>query len=208
MQKTSMAEFLQVNVPPEKRKILGLQAAFMDVFPVSNNDESLTIEFVSYDLGETRYTVDEALAKDGIYSAPLKATFRILHREESGKVKQIAEQDVYICDIPLMTENATFVINGAERVVVSQLHRSPGIIFEEDDEKKISSLGKKLFFAKVIPYRGAWIEFEFDLNNILYVRIDRKKKFEATTFLRACGIEADSDILKIFYNYEEVAVNA
>src|SRR5947209_631823 len=93
------------------------QAAFMDVFPINNNDESLTLEFVSYDLGEPRYTVDEALAKDAIYSAPLKATFRILQREEGGKVKQIAEQDVYICDIPLMTENATFVINGAERVV-------------------------------------------------------------------------------------------
>ncbi len=143
MQKSSMAEFLQINVPPEKRKIQGLQAAFMDVFPVSNNDESLTIEFVSYELGESRYTEEEALLKDGIYSAPLKATFRILHREESGKVKQIAEQDVYICDIPLMTDNATFVINGAERVVVSQLHRSPGVIFEEDEEKKISSYGKK-----------------------------------------------------------------
>ena len=105
-----------------------------------------------------------------------------------------------------MTETASFIINGAERVVVSQLHRSPGIIFEEDDEKKISALGKKLFLAKVIPYRGAWIEFEFDLNNILYVRIDRKKKFEATTFLRACGIESDADILKIFYPFETIDV--
>ena len=111
-----------------------------------------------------------------------------------------------LCEVPIMTETASFIINGAERVVVSQLHRSPGIIFEEDDEKKISALGKKLFFAKVIPYRGAWIEFEFDLNNILYVRIDRKKKFEATTFLRACGIESDADILKIFYPFETVEV--
>src|SRR5689334_9782512 len=206
MQKSSMAEFLQVNVPPEKRKIVGLQAAFMDVFPVSNNDESLTIEFVSYELGESRYTVDEALAKDGVYSAPLKATFRILHREESGKVKQIAEQDVYICDIPLMTENATFVINGAERVVVSQLHRSPGVIFEEDEEKKISSYGKKLFFARIIPYRGAWVEFEFDLNNALFVRLDKHKKLPATVLLRAMGLETDEEILRVFYDSETLPV--
>src|SRR5579862_3687747 len=208
MQKSSMAEFLQWNVPPEKRKIQGLQAAFMYVFPVSNNDESLTIEFVSYELGESRYTEDEALAKDGVYSAPLKATFRILHREESGKVKQIAEQDVYICDIPLMTDNATFVINGAERVVVSQLHRSPGVIFEEDEEKKISSYGKKLYFARMIPYRGAWVEFEFDLNNVLFVRIDKKRKIPATSLLRAMGIETDEKILSLFHKTEEVSLSA
>jgi DNA-directed RNA polymerase subunit beta len=204
MQKTSMADFLQRNVPPEKRKIQGLQAAFMDVFPISNNDESLTLEFVSYELGEPRYTVEEALVKDTIYSAPLKATFRILQREENGKVKQIAEQDVYICDVPLMTDNATFVINGAERVVVSQLHRSPGVIFEEDEEKKISSYGKKLYFARIIPYRGAWVEFEFDLNNALYVRLDKHKKLPATVFLRAIGLESDEDILRVFYDSETV----
>jgi DNA-directed RNA polymerase subunit beta len=206
MQKTSMAEFLQWTVPPEKRKIQGLQAAFLDVFPISNNDESLTLEFVAYDLGESRYTVEEALAKDTIYSAPLKATFRILQREENGKVKQIAEQDVYICDIPLMTENATYVINGAERVVVSQLHRSPGVIFEEDEEKKISSYGKNLFFARMIPYRGAWVEFEYDLNNALFVRLDKHKKLPATVLLRAMGLESDEDILRVFYDQETLKV--
>ena len=207
MQKTSMDEFLQWNTPAEKRKIQGLQAAFMDVFPISNNDESLTLEFVAYDLGEPRYTVDEALHKDAIYSAPLKATFRILQREEGGKVKQIAEQDVYICDIPLMTDNATFVINGAERVVVSQLHRSPGVIFEEDEEKKISSYGKSLFFARIIPYRGAWVEFEFDLNNALFVRLDKHKKLPATVLLRACGLETDEQILQVFYDTETIKVD-
>jgi DNA-directed RNA polymerase subunit beta len=206
MQKTSMAEFLQWSMPPEKRKIQGLQAAFMDVFPISSNDESLTLEFVSYDLGEPRYTVDEALSKDTVFSAPLKATFRILQREEGGKVKQIAEQDVYICDIPLMTENATFVINGAERVIVSQLHRSPGVIFEEDEEKKISSYGKRLYFARVIPYRGAWVEFEYDLNNALYVRLDKHKKLPASVLLRAVGLESDEDILRVFYDAEKVSV--
>src|SRR5260221_2541838 len=208
MQKSSMAEFLQSNVPAEKRKIQGLQAAFMDVFPVSNNDESLTIEFVAYELGESRYAMEEALAKDGVYSAPIKATFRILHREESGKVKQIAEQDVYICDIPLMTDNATFVINGAERVVVSQLHRSPGVIFEEDEEKKISSYGKNLFFARMIPYRGAWVEFEYDLNNTLFVRLDKHKKLPATVLLRATGLETDEQILQVFYDTETLKVDA
>src|ERR1700759_2463280 len=207
MQKSSMAEFLQSEVSPEKRKIQGLQAAFMDVFPISNNDESLTLEFVAYDLGEPRYTVDEALSKDAIFSAPLKATFRILQREEGGKVKQIAEQDVYICDIPLMTENATFIINGAERVVVSQLHRSPGVIFEEDEEKKISSYGKNLFFARVIPYRGAWVEFEYDLNNVLFVRLDKHKKLPATVLLRAIGLEADEEILRVFYDFESLQVD-
>src|SRR4029077_8182050 len=152
-------------------------------------------------------TEDEALAKDGVYSAPLKATFRILHREESGKVKQIAEQDVYICDIPLMTDNASFVINGAERVVVSQLHRSPGVIFEEDEEKNISSYGKSLFFARIIPYRGAWVEFEFDLNNAIFLRIDKKRKFPATTLLRAAGIETNAQILQLFYDTETLNVD-
>src|SRR6185312_15813303 len=107
---------------------------------------------------------------------------------------------------PLMTDNATFVINGAERVVVSQLHRSPGVIFEEDEEKKISSYGKKLFFARIIPYRGAWVEFEYDLNNALFVRLDKHKKLPATVLLRAMGLEADEDILRVFYDAETVAV--
>src|SRR5437773_1735546 len=152
--------------------------------------------------------MEEALNNDAIYSAPLKATFRILQREEGGKVKQIAEQDVYICDIPLMTDNATFIINGAERVVVSQLHRSPGVIFEEDEEKKISSYGKALYFARIIPYRGAWVEFEFDLNNTLFVRLDKHKKLPATVLLRACGLETDEQILQMFYDIETIKVEA
>ena len=138
----------------------------------------------------------------------LKATFRILQKEESARVKQIAEQDVYICDIPFMTDNATFVINGAERVVVSQLHRSPGVIFEEDEEKKISSYGKNLFFARIIPYRGAWVEFEYDLNNVLFVRLDKHKKLPATVLLRAIGLEADEEILRVFYDFESVRLSA
>jgi DNA-directed RNA polymerase beta subunit len=208
MQKNSFKDFLQLGVPADERKLMGLQAAFLDVLPIESADNSMVLDFVRYDFGDPRYaTPEEAQEHDGSWNRPLKAILRLSSRQPSGKLKEIVQQEVVLCEVPIMTETASFVINGAERVVVSQLHRSPGIIFEEDEEKKISSYGKKLFFARIIPYRGAWVEFEFDLNNVLYVRIDRKKKFEATTFLRACGIEADADILKIFYPYEEVKVS-
>ncbi|HCJ67480.1 MAG TPA: DNA-directed RNA polymerase subunit beta, partial [Elusimicrobia bacterium] len=199
LKKKSFADFLQADIPPEKRKFQGLQTAFLDVFPVSNADDTLSLEFLSYSIDKPRYTIEESRIKDVTYAAPLKAIFRLVQKQPGGKVKEIAEQEVYLCDIPLMTDNATFVINGAERAIVSQLHRSPGVIFEEDEEKKISSYGKKLFFARIIPYRGAWLEFEFDLNNLLYVRIDKKRKLFVTTLLRAIGLENDSDILNIFY---------
>jgi len=209
MQKKSFRDFLQLEVLPDQRKLLGLQASFLDVFPIESSDGSMVLDFVRYEFAPPRYeSPEEAQAHDATYSRPLKAILRLSSRQPSGKLKQILEQEVVLCEVPMMTQTASFIINGAERVVVSQLHRSPGIIFEEDEDKKISSLGKRLFFAKIIPYRGAWVEFEFDLNNILYVRIDRKKKLEATTFLRACGIESDADILKIFYPYEEVAVSS
>ncbi|MHB2025605.1 MAG: DNA-directed RNA polymerase subunit beta [Elusimicrobiota bacterium] len=207
MQKNSFRDFLQLDVPADERRLMGLQAAFMDVFPIESADGSLVLDFVRYDFGSPRHTTqDDAQGRDATWSRPLSAVLRLSSRQPSGKLKQMIEQEVILCEVPIMTDTASFVINGAERVVVSQLHRSPGIIFEEDEEKKISSIGKKLFFARVIPYRGAWLEFEFDINNILFVRIDRKKKFEATTFLRACGIESDSDMLKIFYRYEEVSL--
>jgi DNA-directed RNA polymerase subunit beta len=202
MQTRSYEEFLQLDAKVEERKIQGLQAAFMDVFPVSNTDETLQLEFMHYALGEPRYTIDEAISKDASYSAQLRAWLRLIQKQPGGKPKTLMEQEVYLCDLPLMTPQATFVINGVERVVVSQLHRSPGIIFEEDEEKKISSYGKKLFFARMIPYRGAWVEFEFDLNNAIFVRIDKKRKLPATVLLRAMGIETDADILSLFYQSE------
>ncbi len=207
MQKKSFRDFMQLGEKPDQRQLMGLQVAFLDVFPIESSDRGMVLDFVRYDFGEPRYrTPEEARNHDATWSRSLKAVLRLSSRQPSGKLKQIIEQEVVLCEIPLMTETASFVVNGAERVVVSQLHRSPGIIFEEDEEKKISSYGKKLFFARNIPYRGAWVEFEFDINNMLYVRIDRKKKFEATAFLRACGLESDSDILKIFYPYEESAL--
>ncbi|MCG3204266.1 MAG: DNA-directed RNA polymerase subunit beta [Elusimicrobia bacterium] len=206
MQRASYREFLQIDVPVKERKVQGIQASFMDIFPIINSDESLALEFVQYNLGTPKYTIEEAIDKDGTYATPLKAVLRLVHRQPSGKPKVLTEQEVYLCELPLMTDTASFIINGAERVVVSQLHRSPGVIFEEDDEKNISSYGKNLFYARIIPYRGAWVEFEFDLNNAIFVRIDKKRKFPATTLLRAAGIETNAQILELFYNIETLPV--
>ena len=203
MQKKSFREFLQEDVPAEKRKIQGLTATLLDVFPITNADDTMELQFLGYELGEPKYTIEEAISKDSTHSAPLKALIRLVEKKEGGKIRHVAEQDVFFCDIPLMTETATFVINGAERVVVSQLHRSPGIIFEEDEEKNISSYGKKLYYARIIPYRGAWVEFEYDLNNAIFVRIDKKRKVPASSLLRTMGIESDAEILKLFYPIEQ-----
>ncbi|MEA3307804.1 MAG: DNA-directed RNA polymerase subunit beta [Elusimicrobiota bacterium] len=209
MQKRSFKWFLQDDKDPIKRDLQGLQAAFEDVFPIESLDGNMVLEFAKYELGQTKYlSQEEALVRDGTYSAPLKAFLKLSTRQPSGKLKQVMEQDVTLCELPLITETGSFIFNGAERVVVSQLHRSPGIIFESDEDKKQSITGKPLFYARVIPYRGAWVEFEFDLDNILWVRLDRKKKILATTFLKACGIETNSEILKLFYQPITVPINA
>ncbi|MDO8735338.1 MAG: DNA-directed RNA polymerase subunit beta, partial [Elusimicrobiota bacterium] len=207
VQKDSFVEFLQEDIPPEKRKLQGLQTSFLDVFPIASTNGEYILEFLSYELAKPKFTEEEALLTDSNYAASLKATFRLLARQEKGAPKEISEQDVYVCDLPLMTKKATFIINGVERVVVTQMHRSPGVIFEEDEETPISIYGKHLFFARIIPYRGAWVEFEYDDKNILWVRIDKKKKFLATTFLRAIGIEKDEALLKFFYKKENIPLD-
>ncbi|MDR3243193.1 MAG: DNA-directed RNA polymerase subunit beta [Elusimicrobiota bacterium] len=204
MQKDSFEEFLQRDVRADKRKFKGLEAAFQDIFPLVNSDESLRLEYVSYDFGEFKYSIEESIARDATYALPLKVKLRLMHKNEEGKIKELSEQEVYFGDIPLMTDTATFVCNGTERVVVSQIHRSPGIIFEEDEEKRVTILGKPLYFARMIPYRGAWVEFEFDQNGILYVKIDRKRKIFVTTFLRALGIQRDEEMLNLFKETKEV----
>ena len=167
----------------------------------------MKLEFLKYELGAPRYaTPAEAAVRDSTYSAPLKALLRLQVKQKNGKMKEASEQDVTLCDLPLMTDAGCFVFNGAERVVVSQMHRSPGIIFEEDEEKKQSTFGKRLYVARIIPYRGAWIEFSFDLMNALWVRIDRKKKVLASTFLRACGLETNAQIIQTFYKCEDIEV--
>ncbi len=199
VQKHSFDEFLQKDVSPNKRKLQGLQAAFLDVFPIISMDRNMVLEFIDYTVESPKYSKDEALEKSVTYSLPIKIRVKLLIHKPTRKNPLIKEQEVYLCNLPCMTDTGTFVINGAERVVVNQLHRSPGVIFEEDEEKQISSYGKKLYYARIIPYRGAWVEFEFDPNNFLYVRLDRKRKLLATTLLRAMGFESNEEILRMFY---------
>jgi DNA-directed RNA polymerase subunit beta len=212
-EKTKIIEKITADVVKgyKRREYQGLQAAFLDVFGdcnkedegVKNSDGSLQIQFLSYEIGEPKYSIEEIRSRDLSYEAPLLATFRIIHRS-NGIIKEIKEQPVYLCELPLMTETGSFIINGAERVVVTQIHRSPGVIFVEDEEKPVSQTGKKLFKAAIIPYRGAWLDFEFDLNNVLYVHIDKKRKIPVTTLLRAIGIESTEEIVKLFYDTEVV----
>lgn len=209
VQKTSFEEFLQKDVPPENRKKQGLQAAFFDIFPITNVDQTLSLEFVEYVLEEPRHDKMEAIDKDTTYSMPLKIRVKLVIKKGTRKKPIIKEQSVYLCNLPCMTDTGTFIINGAERVVVNQLHRSPGVIFEEDQEPgtkkiKISSYGKRLYVASIIPYRGAWVEFEFDNNNALFVKIDKKRKLPATVLLKALGLETSQQILHVFYETEVI----
>ncbi|MBL1294513.1 MAG: DNA-directed RNA polymerase subunit beta [Thiotrichales bacterium] len=202
-QVASYRDFLQTDVAKAKRKERGLHAAFASVFPISSYSGSAALEYVSYVLGKPPFDVKECQMRGMTYAAPLRVTLRLViyDKEASGDtpvVKDIKEQEVYMGELPLMTENGTFVINGTERVVVSQLHRSPGVFFEHDKGKTHSS-GKLLFSARVIPYRGSWLDFEFDPNDVVFVRIDRRRKLPVTILLRALGYSGE-EILDIFYD--------
>src|SRR6266513_1535800 len=182
-------QFLQIKEPPGGRHDEGLQTVFKSVFPISDFSSTSMLEFVKYEFEGPKYDVDECRQRGMTYAAPLKVTLRLIVfdvDEETGakSVKDIKEQDVYMGDIPLMTNNGTFVVNGTERVIVSQMHRSPGVFFDHDKGKTHSS-GKYLFAARVIPYRGSWLDFEFDAKDHVYVRIDRRRKLPATTLLMA-----------------------
>jgi DNA-directed RNA polymerase subunit beta len=210
LQRKSYDEFLQGDVLPEDRKKVGLQAAFSSVFPIYDSNENSFLEFAGYSFGEPRYNVEDCQERDMTFAAPLKVTLRLVVREEDPetrvkRIKDIREQEVFFCELPLMTDRNTFIINGAERVIVSQLHRSPGVSFD-DDEGKVHSSGKRLFTARVIPYRGSWLEFEFDANDLLYARIDRKRKILGTLMLRCLGYNSDEKILALFYEKESLAV--
>ncbi len=197
VQKSSYDAFLQMDVAPEKRASVGLQEVFRSVFPIKDFSERAQLEFVKYEFEEPKYDVEECQQRGMTFAAPLKATLRLVVwdvDEETGarSIRDIKEQDVYMGDMPLMTKNGTFVINGTERVIVSQMHRSPGVFFDHDKGKTHSS-GKYLFAARVIPYRGSWLDFEFDAKDLVYVRIDRRRKLPATTLLLAldgAGTEA------------------
>ncbi|MEM1138502.1 MAG: DNA-directed RNA polymerase subunit beta, partial [Pseudomonadota bacterium] len=202
VQRQSYEQFLQMD---EKTRDLdkGLEAVFKSVFPITDFSESSLLEYVKYEFEAPKYDVEECQQRGMTYAAPLKVTLRLIVfdvDEETGakSVKDIKEQDVYMGDMPLMTENGTFVVNGTERVIVSQMHRSPGVFFDHDKGKTHAS-GKLLFAARVIPYRGSWLDFEFDAKDILHVRIDRRRKLPATTLLFALGMHSE-EILATFYN--------
>src|SRR6185369_393452 len=203
VQKSSYDDFLMVKEPPGGRSDdHGLQSVFKSVFPISDFSGRATLEFVRYDFEPPKYDVDECQQRDMTFAAPLKVKLRLIVfdvNEETGakSVKDVKEQDVYMGDMPFMTPNGTFIINGTERVIVSQMHRSPGVFFDHDRGRTHAS-GKLLFAARIIPYRGSWLDFEFDAKDIVYVRIDRRRKLPATTFLMALGMDGE-EILSTFY---------
>src|SRR5213594_2438767 len=211
IQRRSYEEFLQKDVTPEQRKDQGLQAVFKSVFPIKDFNETASLEFVSYTLGEPKYSVEECHQRGMTYAAPLKVTIQLVlwdvdPQTGARSIKNVKEQEVYFGEIPLMTDNGTFMINGTERVIVSQLHRSPGVFFDHDKGKTHAS-GKLLFSARIIPYRGSWVDFEFDPRDILYVRIDRRRKFHATVLLRALGMTTE-DLLNYFYRTDTILLDS
>jgi DNA-directed RNA polymerase subunit beta len=195
VQKRSYWEFLQLETQKHKRQNIGLQAAFLETFPIESPDKTYRLEFVHYALGKPKYAVNECLRNGLSYAAPLKVKLRLVGPKETK------EQEVYFGEIPLMTDVGTFVINGDERVVVSQLHRSPGVTFEV----AVHATGKRLFSARIIPYRGAWVELDFDMNDVLHVSIDRRRKIVGTILLRALGYSTDEDVLNAFGKTETVS---
>ena len=214
VQKRSYETFLQKDVAADRREDIGLQAVFKSVFPIADYNDNALLEFDSYHFGDPKYTVEECHDRGMTFAIPLKVTLRlvIFDHDKEAKTRTIREQrgqEVYLGELPLMTDKGTFIINGTERVVVSQLQRSAGVFFDDDKGKTLAS-GKPLFSARVIPYRGSWVEFDFDANDILHVRVDRRRKMLATAFLRAFwflekgNILSDEEILGHFYEMEEV----
>jgi DNA-directed RNA polymerase subunit beta len=218
IQTRSYEKFLQADMPLAKRRNIGLQGAFKSVFPISDFSGKCSLEFVSYKIGDVRYDMRECVQKGMTYAAPLKIVVRLvvfdtdrladgkINREapETKPIRDIKEQEIYFGEIPLMTENGTFIVNGSERVIVSQLHRSPGIFFDHDKGKTVAS-GKLIYSARVIPIRGSWLDLEFDSKDLLYVRIDRRRKMPVTILLKAMGNSTEF-ILNYFYNIERMTL--
>ena len=203
VQLQSFRDFLQLDTPTEKRKNEGLYKVFSENFPIADTRNNFVLEFLDYYIEPPRFSVEECLERGYTYSVPLKAKLNLYCTDPDHEDFSQSVQDVYLGLIPYMTEKGTFVINGAERVVVSQLHRSPGVFFGQS----MHSNGTRLYSARIIPFRGSWIEFATDINNVMYAYIDRKKKLPVTTLLRAIGMETDNDILKMFGLAEEIKVN-
>ncbi|OGP63843.1 MAG: DNA-directed RNA polymerase subunit beta [Deltaproteobacteria bacterium RBG_13_53_10] len=209
VQKRSYDKFLQTDVDLEKREFHGLHGVFRTVFPIKDFYETASLEFVSYRLTEPKYDVEECLLRGMTFAAPIKVTVRLVvwdvnEETRTKSIKAVKEQEVYFGEIPLMTENGTFIINGTERVIVSQLHRSPGVFFDQDQVKPHTG-GKIFYYARIIPYRGSWIDFEFDQKDLLYVRIDRRRKIPVTVLLRALKYSGQ-ELLDYFYRREKILI--
>jgi DNA-directed RNA polymerase subunit beta len=204
VQTRAFAALLQPEISVDERRDVGLERVFNEIFPITDVNEKYSLEFVSYSLGDPKYSVEECIERDMTFSAPLKATLRLVVWEEledeERRPKDIIEKEVYLGDLPLLTDLGTFIINGAERVIVSQLHRSPGVVFEET----IHPNGSRLNSARIIPFRGSWVEFTIDIHDVIHVHIDKKKKFPATALLRAFGYGTNEEILRLFFTTREV----
>ena len=199
----SFQDFFQIDTSPDNRNQEGLYKVFAENFPISDSRENFVLEFIDYVIDPPKYSVDESIDRGLTYSVPLKAKLRLSCNDEDNEDFQTLEQEVFLGNIPYMTEKGSFIINGAERVIVSQLHRSPGVFFAQSKHTN----GTKLYSARIIPFKGSWIEFATDVNNVMYAYIDRKKKFPVTTLLRAIGFGSDKDILDLFELSEEVDAN-
>src|SRR5471032_3384229 len=205
IQVRAFESLLQLDAAAHDREDVGLERVFKDLFPITDVHENFSLDFIRYTLGEPKYSVEECIERDMTYSAPLKATLQLVINEEVNGVKRprnIIEKEVYLGELPLLTPLGTFVINGAERVIVSQLHRSPGVVFEEDTHPN----GQRLFSARIIPFRGSWVEFTIDIHDVIYVHIDKKKKFPATALLRAFGYGHNADILRLFFAEKDLDI--
>jgi len=202
-------QFLQKDLPPEERGPVGLQGVFQRVFPIKDFYETAELRFVNYRLGKPKYTVQECLLKGITYAVPLRVTIQLIIYDvqegvKTGQIKAIKEQEVYFGEVPLMTDHGTFIINGTERVIVSQLHRSPGVFFDQELPK--THMGRPLYFARIIPYRGSWIDLEFDQKDVLHVRIDRRRKLPVTVLLKALGYSTQ-ELLETFYSRETIVID-
>ena len=204
VQKKSYEDFLQLDVSNSRRNKQGLEEVLHSAFKITDTEKKASLEYISYDLGDPKYTPEECIQRGVNYASPLKVNLRLIlwdcdTASDVREIKGVKEQQVYMGDVPLMTNKGTFIINGAQRVVVSQLHRSPGVFYSHD-AGKTSSSGKYIYSARIIPYRGSWMDLEFDTKDVLYFRIDRKRKMHVSTLLRAIGY-SKNQILAEFYRF-------
>ncbi|MDH5383003.1 MAG: DNA-directed RNA polymerase subunit beta, partial [Cyclobacteriaceae bacterium] len=203
VQLKSFKDFFQLDTPAEKRENEGLFKVFSENFPISDSRENFVLQFIDYTVDPPKYNVEECVDRGLTYSVPLKAKLRLICNDDDNEDFETIEQEVFLGNIPYMTVKGSFVVNGAERVIVSQLHRSPGVFFAQSKHTN----GTTLYSARIIPFKGSWIEFATDVNNVMYAYIDRKKKFPVTTLMRAIGYGTDKDILDLFELSEEIQVN-